>query len=73
MNWQEIANWLIHSGMTLGQAYIAYQAQTDPRWAWASPALGVIQSGMPSPKGVPGAKAILIVFGAGTVGWRLIA
>ena len=44
-------NWLAHTAVMALQAYIAYRAQSNPAWAWASGVIGMAQASMPSPFG----------------------
>lgn len=42
-------NWLAHTAVLALQAYVAYRAQANPSWAWASGVIGIAQASMPSP------------------------
>ena len=42
-------NWLTHTGVMTLQAFVAYKAQGDPRWAWLNGVIGMAQASMPSP------------------------
>lgn len=41
--------WASHTLLLAGQAYLAYLAQTSPKWAWLMPVISVAQGTMPNP------------------------